>query len=358
MIRKVWFIVPVFFLLTISAFAQTGTQGAQVPRPRLEEYTIRGKIMTGTSRDGDRIEVRLERTTMQIVQMAYTDSVGNFEFRNLSPGTYWVNVNQEGFDAVRQSVELYPNMATYTLSIFLNRAPIERPRLSALDAADRDIVDISQLKENFPKKATQNFEKALEEKKKGQNEKAIQLLEEAVQIAPTFYHAHNNLGILYQGAKRYPDAESEYRRARELNQKTAEPLTNLGSLFIEESDSRKAEGEEVVGKLLDDALDVLEEAVKIDPRSPVAFYYLGAANYKSSFYEEAEAALTKALDLDSNLNWMRLMLANVYLKQNKLREVVDTLDAYLQQNPKANDRAAIEEMRARVKRGLEAATNK
>jgi tetratricopeptide (TPR) repeat protein len=132
-------------------------------------------------------------------------------------------------------------------------------------------------------------------------------------------------------------------------------LINLGSLYIEESDSRKSEGEDVVGKLLDQALDILEQAVKLDSHSAMAYYYLGSANYKSSFLEEAEAALKKALELDSRLTMSRLMLVNVYMKQNRWRSVLEHLDVYLQENPKANDRAAIEEMRARVAKGLEAA---
>ena len=66
---------------------------------------------------------------------------------------------------------------------------------------------ISHLKERFPKKAVQNYERAIDEKKKGQIDKAIKLLEEAVELAPAFYHAHNNLGILYQMEKRYADAK-------------------------------------------------------------------------------------------------------------------------------------------------------
>jgi tetratricopeptide (TPR) repeat protein len=245
-------------------------------------------------------------------------------------------------------------MANQNLSIFLNRAPIERPRLSPLDAADPNIVDVSQMKENFPKKATQNFEKALEEQKKGQNERAILLLEEAVEIAPTFYRAHNSLGLLYQDIKRFADAEREFRRARDLNLKSAEPLTNLGNLYIEQSDSHNADGEEVVGKLLDDALDALEAAVRVEPRSSLALYFLGLANYKSSFYEEAEAAFTRALDVDPSLNRIRLMLANTYLRQNKWQDVLETLDAYLLHDPKASDRAAVEAMRSRIQEGLEA----
>jgi len=140
-----------------------------------------------------------------------------------------------------------------------------------------------------------------------------------------------------------------------LNRKNVQPLTNLGVLYIEESDARKSEGEEVVGKLLDQALDTLELAIKVDPRSVIAYYYLGSANYKSSFFPEAEAALTRALDMSSNPGPVRLMLVNVYMKERKWQAVLQNLDAYLQENPKANDRAAIEEMRDKIAKGLEAA---
>jgi len=65
--------------------------------------------------------------------------------------------------------------------------------------------------------------------------------------------------------------------------------------------------------------------------------------------------LKKALELDPRLNMSRLMLVNVYMKQNRWRSVLEHLDVYLQENPKASDRAAIEEMRARVVKGLETA---
>src|SRR5439155_9970994 len=158
-----------------------------------------------------------------------------------------------------------------------------------LDAADPDVVDISQMKENLPKKAVQNYEKAIDEKQKGKLDSAVKLLEEAILIAPNFFHAHNNLGIIYQSLKRYPDAEKEYKRSHELNAKTERPLINLGSLYIEESNLKKTD-EEATGKLLDHALDALEEAVKLNPRSAVGYFLLGQANYKSEFWEEAVTA--------------------------------------------------------------------
>src|SRR5207249_9657497 len=110
--------------------------------------------------------------------------------------------------------------------------------------------------------------------------------------------------------------------------KTERPLVNLGSLYIEKSNLQKAD-EENSGKLLDQALDVLEEAVKVNPRSGLAYFLLGQANYKSSFLDEAEAAFKKAQDLDPKLTTARLMLANVYVKEEKWQDVINTLDAYL-----------------------------
>src|SRR5207253_2587978 len=213
--------------------------------------------------------------------------------------------------------------------------------------ADPDVVDISQMKENLTKKAVQNYEKAIDEKQKGKLDSAVKLLEEAILIAPNFFHAHNNLGILYQSLKRYPDAEKEFKRSHELSAKTERPLVNLGSLYIEKSNLQKAD-EQAAGKLLDQALDALEEAVKLNPRSGLAYFLLGQANYKSSFLEEAEIAFKKAQELDPKLTTARLMLANVYVKEEKWQDVLDTLDAYLKENPKAADRANVEQMRESI----------
>ena len=338
--------VVMFFLLTGVAFGQG--------RGRVQEYSIRGRLLLSTGQDVDqRMEVRLERTAMQLVSTTYTDTIGNFEFRGLQAGTYYVVVNAEGFEDVRQSVDLYNTADGFSnVSIFLNKKSSLREAKTGLDAADPDIVDVSQL--NLPKKAVQDYEKALDENKKGQPEKAIKLLEEAVKTAPNFFRAHDELGLLYQKAKRYRDAEKEYRRAHELVPKNAQPMINLGSLYVQESEFRKDDGQQAIGKLLDQALDALEEAVKLNQRSGIAYYYLGAANFKSSFLEEAEAALKKAHDLDPNMSLTRILLANVYMKQNRWNDVLANLDAYLQENPKASDRAAIEEMRAKIVKGLEA----
>jgi len=350
MLRKASFFLAACFLTSVFAFGQVGGQNQ---RGRLDNYGIRGKLIIPNRVDiEERIEVRLEKSAMQTIQTAYTDGSGNFDFRNLNPGTYYVSITLEGYEPVHQSVEVFSTFTTASVTIVLNKPAIEfRERPTGLDAADPDVVDLSQMKENFPKKAVQDYEKALDEKKKGRIENAVKLLEEAIKLAPKFFHAHNNLGILYQSLKRFGDAEREYKQSRELSSRTEQPLVNLGSLYIEEANLQDSRSE-TRGKLLDNALDALESAVKLNPRSAVAHFLLGQANYKSDFLEEAETAFRKARELDPAMRPAHLMLANTYMRQQKWQDVLDTLDAYLNENPKAADRATVEEMRARVARNL------
>jgi tetratricopeptide (TPR) repeat protein len=320
-------------------------------------FTLHGKlIFSAPHPPEDRIAVNLERS-MQRVATAYTDGVADFEFRNLPAGSYTVVVQLEGYEDVRQNIEVYNSAGRVaTVSIMMTKNVIlVRNRNSGFEGDDPDVIDVAAIKSNFPKKAVQQYEKAIEATRKGDAAKAIQMLEEATKIAPQFYQAHNNLGVAYQRLNRYRDAEREYRLARQLNPRAQQPLLNLGILFIQESDGRRAEGQPIYGKILDDALDVLDEAIKVKPWSALAHYYSGTAYYKSEFYEEAEIALKKAIDLDSTMAAARLMLVNIYAKQAKWQDALQHLDSYLRDNPKASDRDTIEEMRAKVVRNLSVA---
>lgn len=354
MFMKAVAITPALVLLiSVAGFGQRG-QLPQPPPQQSSDVTIRGKLVFGNGGPDERVEVRLERSGMQLVQIQYTDSLGNFEFRGLQPAQYYIAVRVEGYDEVREEVQMSIGInRETTVNIFMNRPAVTTVRRTGgADGDNPDTVDVTQL--SLPKKALEEYEKALQDSRKGDSGKAIQRLEEVIRIAPEFYQAHNNLGVHYQKANRFRDAEKEFRRAREINPRGQQPLVNLGSLFIQESDARKEEGPKVVGQILDNALDVLESAVKETPRSAAAHYYLGAANYKSEFYPEAETALKTALEIDPKMGAARLTLVNVYIKQRRWRTVLEQLDTYLDQNPKAPDRASIEQMRSQVLKALEA----
>jgi Tfp pilus assembly protein PilF len=323
-------------------FMLVGGQAAQ------SNGVIRGQILIPSARASERIQVIVQRADGPVVARVFSDSLGNYEVRNLVSGNYDVIVNVEGYEEVRQQVGvagggIFNSVTANIALIEKEKTIIVKPDGGAAD----DIVDVTELGRKYPRKAAQDYEKALEEVRKTNDAKAVELLEGVVKLAPDFYSAHNTLGTLYQKSNRYRDAEAEYRRARQLNPRAADPLVNLGSLFIEEASSRASEGEEIAGKILDSALDILEESLKLK-RSATAYYFLGTAYYKSTFYEEAETNLKRALEFDPHMPSARLMLANLYIKQQKWPTALEHLDAYLAENPKALDRAQIQETRTKV----------
>jgi len=350
MAQKVCMCLSVFFLTSLSAWAQLPAQ--RPPTQPTTTFEIRGKLIFSTVNAPDeRIEVNLEQR-FQRIQTTFTDSLGQFYFRSLGPGAYIVSIRYSGYEDVNQQVEIYSNMTSTNVAIQMQPVLALKRTNNAFDGDDPDVVDVKQLGKTYPKKAMQEYEKSLEQNRKGDRTRAIQHLEEAIKIAPDFYHAHNNLGVAYLALQRFRDAEKQYRIAKELNPSAQQPLVNLGILFITESDSRRAEGRDVYGKLLDDAMDSLDEAIKMKPGSATAHFYLGTAYYKSDFFKEAEESLKKACELDPTLSVARLMLVNVYLKQKRWNDLVAQIDIFIKQNPNAKERKPMEELREKITKEL------
>jgi Tfp pilus assembly protein PilF len=310
---------------------------------------VRGQILVPSTRASERIQVILQRSDGPVVSRIFSDSLGNFEFRGLPAGSYDILVSVEGYEDVRQTVAVGGGgpFGTVTVNIPLAEKGMLVSKLPGPLTEDSSTVDIAELGRRHPRRAVQDYEKAIEENRKGNAAKAVELLNSVVKLAPDFYAAHNSLGTIYQKMNLYVEAANHYRRARELNPRSAEPLVNMGGLFVQQAEARAKEGEDVVGKILDDALDILEEALKIK-RSAMAYYLLGTAYYKSTFYEEAEANLKLALEFEPQMPPARLMLANLYMKQQKWENALTHLDAYLNENPKALDRPQIQQTRAKV----------
>ena len=306
---------------------------------------IRGQILIPSVRAAERVPVTIQRSDGPIVARLFTDALGNYEARNLPVGNYDVVVNIEGYEEVRQQV----GVGSGTFNAVTVNIPLREKESIVIrrDGPSDDVVDVTELSRNYPRRAVQDYEKAREELRKGNNAKAFELLSSVVKLAPDFYAAHNMLGGLHQKAKRFREAEAEYRLARQLNPRAPEPLVSLGSMYIDEALARANEGEKVVGKILDDALDILEESLKIK-RSAMGYYFLGTAYYRSKFDEEAETNLKLAVETDSRLSAGHLMLANLYMRQRKWRDALERLDKYLAENPNAPDRGQIESTRGRV----------
>ena len=258
------------------------------------------------------------------LQTVVTDLSGNFTFHNVPRGSYSIRVEVEGVEVANQSVD-----TTSDVTIFIT--PVRKPAAQS-STAKPAIVDASEFLDRYPKKAVSSFEKGNEALKKKNYDEAVKRFRDAVESAPTFYEAHNQLGIAYREAGKLDDAESEFLVAHELNGTNVDPLLNLTALYLEENEA-------------DRAVATGEQAVKANSRSAPAFFSLGVALYKAAQLDKAEAALRRALDLAPKMATVRLMLANVYLKLHRYDKSLEQVTAYIAENPKGQQLQAASQLR-------------
>ena len=314
----------VLALLLLMLSAVTSTEAA-APSGR----ALNGKLVFETAGVScNPCRVTLMTTMGQPIGMTFTDSAGNFTFENVQAGTYTVHVEIEGYERVDQDVTFLEGFgAGTTANVLVAPKPV-----NTTDKSRAAIVDASEFLSAYPRKAVEQFKKGIESRKKGKGDQAMKYFEQAVKIAPKFYAAHNELGIAYKEAGRNEEAEASFLRAHELNGSDADPLINLTGLYIDENKPERA-------------VATGEQAVKTNSRSANAFFSLGMALYKFAMLDRAEAALKKALELAPRMFQVRLMLANVYLKQQRYDNLMDQLDRYLAENPNGEQRPAVEQMR-------------
>jgi tetratricopeptide (TPR) repeat protein len=311
-------------LMTIVPFSTW----AQTNRDR----TISGKLIFDTGATCERVRVELEVAEMQPIETVYADPTCTFKFLQPGNGNYLIHIDVDGYEEIHQRVEASGVDGDGYSVIQMIPAP---GRVSTKAEHTQASVDVSEMMNQYPKKAVNLFNKALDAHKKQKDPEAIEHLQEALKIAPDFYPALNLLGCLYRDAGQFDKAEEQFVHAHSVNGHNPEPLVNLSSLYLQEDKPERA-------------AEVSQEAVLENARSAPALFNLGLAMYKMSKLDKAEDALKRALDIAPKMSQIHLALANVYLKWRKYDNLLDQLNAYLQQNPNGPQRDQVQKLRDQV----------
>src|SRR5882724_433554 len=101
-------VASAFLLLTISTLGQTAAVGGA----QLQSGSVHGTLTTGQAGDSGGlagISVQLApKSSAGNPSTAVSDDNGRFEFKDVSPGSYTISVNQSGFAPVTKSLEVKP----------------------------------------------------------------------------------------------------------------------------------------------------------------------------------------------------------------------------------------------------------
>ena len=304
-------------------------------------HTIRGKIfMPSGNLPDQRLRVVLELNTGGIVNEVFSDSVGNFEFRSLSNGTYKIVVPSDGraYDTSQEVVEIYGNFArTFTSQIYL-KGKGEDATLKTKEKTI-SVADLQQV----PKDAKKNFENGLKRARENKPEAAVALFQDAIRIFPEYLAAINKLGEQLRLMNKLAEAQAAFEKVIAINPKYALPHVNLGLLLVDL-------------KSYDEAITALENSIKMDDTFPMAHLKLGEAlmSKQPPDYDRAEKEMTRALELGKrDFVQVRQHLFNLNLRRQRLDKAAEQLEAYLREAPDAPDAEQVRQKLDKVKKAIE-----
>jgi Flp pilus assembly protein TadD len=314
------------------------------------------------------VMIRLETIGSAIVATTYNMDHARFTFRDLSlvlDEQYSLVVRDPAFKELRYELNMndfvadsaLPGVYVFTGLITLNleSLPSDNKRVDK-NKGSPSVVDARQLAAEIPANARREYNLAQADKREDRKA-ALAHLEKAVKLAPDYYEALNKLGAEYLRAKQYRKSESILTRACTLNPNDPLPLTNLGILYLEEGETFAYSG---AGKKENDAevesyrkaADAFEKAQRLAPLAPRTSLFLGNAFYKAGSFEKAESAFITALALDNKMYEARLMLVNIYMRQQRYDAALKQISVYLDTNPNAAQREQMEALKARIEHSL------
>ena len=119
----------------------------------------------------------------------------------------------------------------------LTAEPSEREQAKPISG----IISLRQLQHPPSKKAIRLFQEARRYSQAHETQKAISKLEEAIQIAPSFAEAHQNLGVQYARSGRTVEAMKQFETALEIGPPDPKAYSNLGWCYVRLSQFREAE---------------------------------------------------------------------------------------------------------------------
>jgi cytochrome c-type biogenesis protein CcmH/NrfG len=255
-----------FCLLSSSAYGQFASPTTNTYR----DIRVHVSFLNGESCDPTTRVVLLDRASTSVGQ-GTTDAGCVVEFSHVPAGTYHVVVSGRDFASTDSSDLVMNSPDTEELEVRVRR--LGEP--ARLNGGGTPLVHVVDYK--IPSRAKKEFQKAAEEMKNQQWARAIERLQKAVTICPSYASAYNNLGVAY---------------------------ARLGDHVHER--------------------EALQKAISIDDRLVPVYVNLAQMNMGMQNFLEAETALSKATELDPRDGRALVMLANVELMNHHFDEAIGT----------------------------------
>jgi len=199
-----------------------------------------------------------------------------------SVGYYYLGVLSQEQDQVQAAIDYFQKVKAdpYRVDAQLHIAEITFPLKGAEEAiAVIDAVEAKDTKSQVKLlRAKAIFYRASEKL-----EQSLEIYEEALQLAPNNQEMLLAQAVLFYDLQRFEGYERNLYKVLELQPNSVDALNALGYYYVE------------TGQKLDEAAQLLERALAIDPTSYYVLDSVGWLHYQLQDYAEAEGYLRQAL---------------------------------------------------------------
>jgi len=205
---------------------------------------------------------------------------------------------------------------------------LESARFESNDTRRRRAT-VSARELSMPARARHEYEEAQKRLSRPDVEGANAHLRRAVEIAPQFSAAWNQLGTIAYQSRKYAEAENHFRKALASDPQAFEPLVNLGGVLLN------------LGKP-DEALQLNLYAVLRRTNDALANSQLGMSYFLTGKPDLAEKYLTIAKQLDpAHFSHPQLLLSEIHLQRNERAAAIEELEDFLRRHPDAPEAAGV-----------------
>jgi tetratricopeptide (TPR) repeat protein len=316
--------------ISLPAAAQIGTSdlgGSAVTRRG--RYTVSGSVRDEGERPLESVDVQLSSLGAGVAASTYTNSNGGFAFSDVPAGTYYLVIEEDGYEKVREEVSLANPMG---IQIALKRATNAFPPAKVGSGPTVSARDLS-----IPRRAREAMDRGMNlVRQKSDYRGSISEFQRAVKEYPQYYEAYMQMGVAYMKLGDTAKSEQALRTSIDVSKRNyADALFTLAAVYSGQ-------------KRFTDAEPLAREAVKVNAGSWEANLELARSLYGIDQTEEAEASALEALRIQPDSPPALLLLANIHLKLRNYPELIKDLDKYLELAPNGPQADQARQMREQV----------
>jgi Tfp pilus assembly protein PilF len=279
----------------------------------------RGYDLTGQVDPPAALSVFLHGATAPFEASSASDPDGRFRFGKLAAGTYTLVVATAARGEVLQTIELSPGTVDSKgrLDIVLR---IDAGKLEA-EGGRGTGATVSATVLSIPVRATKEYDEAQRCLTRSDSDCAAAHLRRAVELAPRFTAAWNQLGTIAYQTQQYSGAEEDFRKALEADPEAFEPLVNLGGVLLNLGRPREA-------------IAYNQRAVARRPNDALANSQLGLSYFDLGEPGSAEKFLKIAVHLDpAHFSHPQLTLAEIYMQRGERESALAEWRDFLKRHP-------------------------